>query len=403
MAEDALTKDFDLHNPALAETFYEVIDNIRDNCPVGWSDAHGGYWLVTGYEENHRVLSDAETFSSNTSPPPVVKYPDGPHIPVETDAPDHTVFRQTIIPGFSPRRAADHEPEIRKHAQELLHGIVERGGCDWVMEFAGPLPAKVVLEMIGFPWEDVVMLNQYKEDFFLHVFSEDEAVRNRVLNESRPRFRTYVVEKIDQRRSMDNPPQDALTAMIQGVPGKRQMTDDEIVRACMLLIPAGLDTVAMTLTFMASYLAQNPAARQQLRDQRDLIPAAVEEFLRVSSVVSPARVCTRDVEVGGKQLREGDIVQAMPSSAARDGREFERAKEVRFDAETNRHMAFGVGPHRCLGSNLARLELRVALEEMLEIMPEFELAPGFTPALRPGVVLGIQELRLVVPGGAKAP
>ena len=275
--------------------------------------------------------------------------------------------------------------------------IAAKGECEWVTEFSGFLPAKVVLEMIGFPFEDVLLLNFYKEEFFVHCFSDDPAVRDRVMNESRPKFREYVLEKLEERRNSDDPPKDALTAMLFGqLAGKPQMTDDEIVRACMLLVPAGLDTVAMTLTFMAAHLAQHPEHRRQLRDNPELIPGAVEEFLRITSVVSPPRKCARDVEVEGRQLHEGDILLVSPSAAGRDDVEFPDADQVRFDRSPNRHMAFGLGPHRCLGSSLARLEMKIALEEMVKIMPEFSLAPGFEPKLRTGVVLAIEELWLVI-------
>ncbi|HVW32288.1 MAG TPA: cytochrome P450, partial [Acidimicrobiia bacterium] len=254
-----------------------------------------------------------------------------------------------------------------------------------------------VLRLLGFPLEDTEKLMQFKYEMLINLYSEDEAVRNRVQNEVRPQFNAYVKTQLDARRAMDTPPDDAMSNMLFGqLEGHEKMTDGEIARACMLLLTAGLDTVTQTLMLMFEYLATHPDVRHQLAD-KTVIPSAVEEFLRYFSIVTLARQCTEDTVLGGRQIKANQMVQVSPPSAGRDDKEFPDAATVDLRRNPNRHLAFGGGPHRCPGSHLARMELRVVLEEMVDLLPDFELAPGFVAPRRFGVIMGIDALELVVP------
>jgi len=397
MADDTIAKHFNIWDPALADDPHATLAELRRQCPVAWTEEWGGHWFVSSYEETHEVVSDYKRFSSREVTVPNTPFPDGPQLPIQYDPPAHTAYRHVIAPGFSPKRVAEEEPAVRTLARQLFGAIVEKGSSNFLTDFALPLPSITVLRLLGFPVEDMEKLMQFKYEMLINLYSEDEVVRNRVQNEVRPEFNAYVKTHLDARRQMENPPDDAMSSMLFGqLEGHEKMTDGEIARACMLLLTAGLDTVTQTMMLMFEYLAKNPDIRHQLKD-KDIIPSAVEEFLRYFSIVTLARQCTEDTVLGGRQIKANQMVQVSPPSAGRDGKEFPNPDVIDLRRSPNRHLAFGGGPHRCPGSHLARMELRVTLEEMVDIMPDFELAPGFVAPRRFGVIMGIDALELVIP------
>jgi cytochrome P450 len=214
-----------------------------------------------------------------------------------------------------------------------------------------------------------------------------------------PATAQYFTEAIAARRAVSDPPEDLLTAMVTGQltqQGGRNMTDEEIINACYLLVAAGLDTVTAAMSKSVATLANRKDLLQQLIDDPALVPGATEEFLRYWSLVSTCREARSGTLLGGAPIAAGDIVNICTPAASRDPAEFPDPDKIDFRRSPNRHLAFGAGPHRCIGSHLARAELRIALEELVSIMPDFDLDPQHPPIQRFGQVLGVDQLMLIV-------
>jgi cytochrome P450 len=374
-------RTWDFTSPEHFENPHEAIDAVRAECPVAHSDALGGYWFVSSYEEAYQVLADPTTFSSSvlTVPPP-----DEPFeaIPVSVDPPKHTAYRKMMTPLFSPAQMARLEDGIRARARALLTDFVAEGGGDFVEKVAIPLPSTVFLELLGLPSSDLPRLLRWKDAILRDRISPDPAVREKAFTVDIPGFFGYAQEAVNARRGTADPPSDVLTGLVFGtvnLDGGRSMSDAEILNTVMLFIIGGLDTVTNVLTFTTETLANRPDLRQQILDDPSVVPAAVEEFLRYWSIVTPARYTTVDAELGGQQIKAGDLVSVCTPAAGRDPAHCENPNEIRFDRRSNRHLAFGAGPHRCLGSHLARIELAIALQEMRELMPNFSIMGGTKP------------------------
>ena len=395
---EELARTFNIWDPALNDDPYPVLQELQSKCPVAHSDELGGYWFVTSYEHVHQVFSDPATFSSRILqlPPPA----DPPVLIPETlDPPGHTAYRHVMSPTFSPRAVEGMEAGIRKRVRELLTNFAAAGGGDFVGDVALPLPSGVFLQTLGLPWADLDKMLAFRDALMRDMASTEPAVAEHATNVVIPATSQYLAEAIASRRSSDDPPEDLLTAMVTGdlaVDGGRKMTDEEIINACFLLVAAGLDTVTAVLAKSVGTLAVRKDLLQQLVDDPELIPGATEEFLRYWSLVSTCRQAKTDTSLGGASIKAGEIVNVCTPAASRDPKEFTDPDKVDFHRSPNRHLAFGAGPHRCIGSHLARTEIRVTLEELVSIMPEFELDPDEPPLRRFGQVLGVDRLVLRV-------
>lgn len=396
---EELARKFNIWDPALNDDPYPVLRDLQKKCPVAHSDELGGYWFVTSYEHVHQVFSDPATFSSRILqlPPPA----DPPVLIPETlDPPTHTAYRQVMSPTFSPRAVEAMEAGIRERVRELLTNFAANGGGDFVEGVALPLPSGVFLQTLGLPWEDLDKMLAFRDALMRDMASTDPAVVEHATTVVVPATSQYLAEAIAARRNSDNPPEDLLTFMVTGdlaVDGGRKMTDDEIINACFLLVAAGLDTVTALLSKAVLTLATRKDLLEQLIDDRSLTTGATEEFLRYWSLVSTCRQAKADTVLGGAEIKAGEIVSVCTPAASRDPEEFSSPDEIDFRRAPNRHLAFGAGPHRCIGSHLARTEIRVTLEELVSIMPEFDLDPDEPPVQRFGQVLGVDRLVLRVP------
>lgn len=388
---------FFLFDPDLDADPHTALDEFREQCPVGRSDMFGGYWFVTRRDDVHHVLSDWQTFSSQQVTVPDVEYDNGKQIPLGFDPPELNRYRQMFAPLFGPTVAERIEDSVRERARALVGSIIDRGGCEFVEDFAVPLPGEVFLTLLGVPLEDLDMLLELKERIIRDAFSGDPEKVRYAREVARPALNSYIEDHLDARESMEEPPDDLLTGYLRARDDKGEsLTRDEIVRAVSLLTTAGLDTVTNVLALSWSTLAERPDLRRRLVDQPEQISGAVEEFLRYWSVVNTGRVATRDTELGGKQIRAGEFVMTLTSAAGRDPDEFAEPHAIDFARSPNRHLAFGAGPHRCLGSHIARMELRVALEEWHRAIPEYSLAPGAQQHRHFGVLMGSRKLELQV-------
>ncbi|MGQ0669142.1 MAG: cytochrome P450 [Actinomycetota bacterium] len=383
----ALARDFSHHDEGL-DVAFDVYRELRDRCPVGFSERYGGFWFVTQFDDIHRIEQDPETFAVA---PGMLLPPMGhvrPGIPIDIDPPMHPKYRKLMLPAFTPHRIDALEPMVRRVARDLLDEVGDAEEFDASKCFAVPLPMIVFCEIAGLPTCDSEKLEDWINRIF-YVRTHDYADTERAAAETC----AYLAAHFEARRN--EPPSDdllgrLLTAEIDG----RPLTDEELVDYGFVLLTAGLDTTAWVIRSGLWYLAQHPDDLARLVASPELVGAAVEEFLRtLSSVQAMARTATRDVKLDGCPVSKGERVLLVFGAGNRDEAKFPGGDRIAIDRQPNPHMAFGVGIHRCLGSNLARRELRVALEEFIARYAEFSLAPGSDAPWH-----GIGPLPLVVEG-----
>jgi cytochrome P450 len=332
------------------------------------------------------VFSSARAFDRLGSPVPMV--------PIAIDPPDHTRFRRLLDPFFSPKKMAQREPDLRKQAGELIDGIKSRGECEIVGDLATPFPSQVFLTLFGLPLEDRDRLVQWKESILAFTDPGNAEPTPETLAQGLELY-TYLSEHIAERRR-DAGGEDLLSELIS-LHDEGGMTDAEILGLCFLFVVAGLDTVSAALGFSFWTLASDAGLRERICDDYELIPNFIEEQLRVEVPVPFApRVTTEDIELAGVLVPKNSDVMLSYGSANRDPRRYEDADTVHIDTRSA-HFAFGRGPHRCLGSHLARLELRILLEEWHTRIPAYRLAGSAkSTAQWPRGTLGLDAVPLIL-------
>jgi cytochrome P450 len=349
-----------------------------------------GVALTFAREQTDFVLRHHELFSSD------VMMPLGnvrPLIPLNVDPPKHSMYRKILDPLFAPKRMDAMEADITARANRFIDAFADRGECNFTDEFAEQFPSAVFLGLMGLPWDELDTLLALR-DGILHPEKVDPAAatdfmaRMTVNGNTGQQIYAYFNEKLDARQA--TPTDDILTHFITTEVDGDKMTREEILDVCFLFLIAGLDTVSDSLTCIFAYLATHPEHRKEIVDNPAIIPSAVEELLRWESPVpyGVPRVATQDVVLpDGTPIAAGTAVTVSYGGANIDPSEFPDGEIVRFDRETNRHIAFGGGVHRCLGSHLARRELRIALAAWHARIPDYRLAPGheklqYMPGLR---------------------
>jgi cytochrome P450 len=354
--------------------------------PLMQSPSDSGSWVVTRAELIREVFQDPETFISKANSGMSLLVGGGwDLIPLEKDPPDHAKFRALLNPRFAPARISAMEVNIRQRAINLIEAFAHKGECEFVEGFGRPFPVTIFLELMGLPldlkpqflaWEDVIL---HAPTF------EGRAVAARAI-------KAYLLEMMEARRRAptDDLVSFAVGAEIEG----RKLTNDEVLGICFLLFVAGLDTVASTLGFVFKHLGENPEDQRLLRREPELIPNAVEELIRAHAVVNSPRHVGRDVNFHGAPMKKGDRVVLAMTVASRDEREFDRPDQVDFRRDDIRHTSFAAGPHRCLGSHLARREIRIALEEWLARVPQFRVKAGEAPVTHGTTVFGVDRMML---------
>jgi cytochrome P450 len=394
---EEIASTFHVWDPEIAENPYPLLDRFQSECPIAHSDMFGGYWLVTKYADIREVLSDASLWSSSVPALPKPPMEESLNsIPVGVDPPAHTAYRRVLGPIFGPARVNGLESELRVRAKQLIADMKATDGpIDFMKAFAIPLPVITILRTFGLPEEDLELLLEFKRLMLDEQYSPDPEVCQHFVDVTTPVITDYFVKQIERRRRPDAP-DDALTAIVKAkYNGERDLTVKEIVSIATLILSAGLDTVTAELCVFIAYLVENPDRWQELIDHPDRISGAVEELLRVNSIVTLHRHATADTTVGGHPMKNGEFVQLSLPAAAFDPAEFPDPHTVDFQRSPNRHMAFGGGPHRCFGSNLARLELQIALEELTAAFPKLAYPAGFTPPRNFGLIINVLDLQLV--------
>lgn len=371
-----------LFHPATADEPHPAYETLRTECPVARTPNFAGAMTVylSRYEDAIWALRHPEVFSSAAA---VHIGQDQPLIPLQVDPPDHAKYRRMLDPEFSPKKVDALEPDVRALANEILDGLVDRGECNFHEDFATPFPSAVFLRLMGMPQSDLSMFLQWRDDTIRPATTDvDEAARIR--DKAGTAISRYFETALEDRRA--HPDDGLLSRLAHAEVEGRPLTRDEALGTCHLLLLAGLDTVTATLDCMVTYLARHPDRRKDLVADPARTAAAVEELLRWETPVTMVpRNVIRDQTIRGVDVKAGDGCAVLIGAADADESEFDRADVVDFDREANRHLAFGAGPHRCLGSHLARMELRVALEELHRRIPDYRIAGGAEIHHSPGI------------------
>jgi cytochrome P450 len=385
--------DYDLFDPAYIDNPFPVWERLRERCPVARSDASGGSWMVTRYDDVVAVAHDTGRFSSSSVS--VVPRPEEARAalpagspPITCDPPHHRQARRPLSSWFSPRRVAELEPFTRAMCRNLLAEVVSLGRCDGARDYARHIPVGVLGPVLGVPDEQGPRFVALVQDLFC---SPDDERRIAAVTA----IATYFGQVVDERRKTPGP--DLISGLLHG-DASATMSTQEILGAVSLILVAGIDTAASVLGSALWHLATHADDRRRLVAEPELIPVAVEEFLRAFSPATMGRITTEDVVLGDRLLSRGDRVLLNFAAANRDERAFPAAATVVLDRQDNRHLAFGSGIHRCLGAHLARMELRVALGEWLQVVPDFRLDPEQPVVWTGGQVRGPQSLPLVFAG-----
>jgi cytochrome P450 len=306
-----------------------------------------------------------------------------PLIPLGIDPPDHGRYRRLLDPLFSPRRMEAQEADIAERVNHFIDGFFDRGTCDFTAEFAELFPSSVFLGLMGLPWEQLDTLVRMR-DGLLHPGTSEMTAEQRstIQRETAQEVYAYFGRVLDERAA--DPRDDILSALVGEQPDGSRLSRDDALSICFVLLTAGLDTVTDSLTCFWAYLARHPQQRRQLATDPDVIPRAVEELLRWETPVPlVVRWARQDNQIGDQVVGAGHHVLVNLSSANLDPAEFPDPLEVNLDRRGNPHLAFGGGPHRCLGSHLARRELRIALGEWHRRIPEYTLAACYEVRYRP--------------------
>ncbi|MCB2064730.1 MAG: cytochrome P450, partial [Novosphingobium sp.] len=378
--------DLDVYNPAPEcddpVEAWKALHN-RDEA-VLWTTGNGGHWIATRGSSIAAILNDHESFSSNVLMVPRERGLSN-LLPTAADPPRHRPFRMVIQQAFTPASVRAMEQGIRDLSRALIAGIAPKGEADFMKDFASRLPTGVFLQIADLPVEDFDLLYGWMEAVMRPDGSADQA-------DLMQRFSDYLVPILRERKA--NPGDDVLSAIATADIGGQPITDEDAINMGTTLLLGGLDTVAALMSFVWNHLARDPALQKLLADNPDRIRDAVEEFCRRFPVGTNTRVTARDTEIDGVTIRAGDLVTTPQILHAIDGREYPDPLTFDIDRQTGGYSSFGHGVHRCPGSFLGKVELRVALEEWIAAIPEFGIAPGARVKVTPGVTAGIFSLPL---------
>ena len=387
MATEALDwgTDFDVFHPDYVTNPYPIWDELRTSTPVAHTERWGGSWMPTRYQDVAAVAHDIEHFSSReigVIPAPEEGEPVFPAglPPISSDPPEHTWTRRLLLPWFSVKRVEGYEPMTRELCRRLIQGFIEDGRADAAADYAQQIPVRVISWILGVPDDRSDEFTGWVRDIL--EFAHDKERRER----GRDNLVAFMLAHMQARRS--EPGDDLISDLLHTEVDGEAVSDAHILGIAALTLIAGVDTTWSGIGSALWHLSTHPEDRRRLVEQPEIMPFAIEELLRAYSPVTMARLVTSDVTFQGRHMHEGDKVLLSFPAANRDPEVFSDADKVIIDREQNRHLAFGVGIHRCAGSNLARMELRVAIEEWLKQIPEFSLAEGAEVTWAGGQVRG---------------
>ena len=393
--------DFDHIDPAWVADPYPIWEDLRNRCPVAHSERYGGVWLPVRHRDIAAVAYDTEHFTSRAvvvselrpgaDMPPA---PIGAAPPITSDPPFHAVARRMLLPAFAPKPIAALEPFTRDLCRELLEATDGRTEFDAAVDYAQHIPIRVIIGMLGFPQEDAEIFRRFIHHVLEAVDLPPEE-RRAVFQEE---IDVYLDDRIAEHRA--DPRDDLTSFLLEAEIGGQKLAPEHVRGTMLLLMIAGIDTTWSAIGASLWHLGSHPDDRRRLAAEPGLMDTAVEEFLRAYAPVTMARLVAKEVELDGRTLHQGDWLLLPFPAGNRDPDVFEDAGTVQLDRTDNRHAAFGLGIHRCLGSNLARMELRVALEEWMARYPEFEVTDDSAVTWSGGQVRGPRTIpvRVTLPG-----
>src|SRR5579884_2145066 len=369
---------------------YPIQDELRQRCPIAHTERFGGAWLPTRHDDVAEIAYDTERFSSRSIivsnfRPPRELAPVGTAPPISSDPPFHHDARRLLLPAFTKTAVSKLESATRAFCHELIDRFGDADVVDAAQDYAQHIPMRVIAQMLGFPQEDGPRFREYVENTLegINLPPEERLARMGKLFE-------YLLGQIHDH--LENPRDDLTTYLINAELNGQKLDPFHVAGTMSLLLIAGIDTTWSAIGASLWHLAKTPADRQRLVEDRALLPTAMEELLRAYAPVTMARLVKQDMSWHGVEMKADDWVLLSFPAANRDPEKFDRADEVVLDREVNKHAAFGLGIHRCVGSHLARMELRVALEVWLDRIPEFSLVDPEAVRWATGQVRGPRTL-----------
>jgi cytochrome P450 len=363
--------DWDHLDPGWVEDPFPIWDEIRTSpCPIAHTERFMGAYLPTRYADIRDIAYDPEHFSSRQvvvrdNPPPVSG---GGAPPITSDPPRHRTARMVLLPPFTPEAVDKLVPKTRMICNALIDEFIGDKCCDVARRYAQHIPVRVIAHMLAIPEEDGERFRTWIHEI-LELGTTDERVLERALAELTDYFVGHV------RARTEHPGDDLISYLIAAkYPDGQPFKEKHVLGTLRLLLVAGIDTTWSGIGAALWHLAKSPSDRRRLVAEPTLLPTAIEELLRAYAPVTMARLVAKETTINGCAFKEGQMVMLCFPAANRDPAMFPDADKVVIDRKENRHAAFGLGIHRCIGSNLARMEMRVAVEEFLRRIPEFYLA-----------------------------
>ena len=384
----ALVVDFNVYGPErAAEDLHGAWRTLQQGPDIVWAPYHGGHWILTRHgdidfaQRNHDPFSMRDvTMPANTRPTRL--------LPLEADPPEHTPFRAILNPWFSPKRIGELKDFTRQLAVDLIEGFKPRGECEFMQDFALILPIAIFMRLTNLPMSDREQLLRLAQ--MSTRGTPDERAQ------SAREMMAYLHPVVAARRA--NPGDDVLSAVVHAKVGGQPINDTDMMSMLLVILFGGLDTVASTLGFIAQFMAGSPSHRRQLLEEPALVDNAVEELMRRFPPSATARTMSRDYEYKGIHFLQGDKVYIYTLMAGLDERRYPEAWEVDFRRrDAQQHNSFGAGPHRCPGSLLAKLEIKLFLQEWLARLPDFRVKPGESVVYGAGQVNCVERLVLTWP------
>jgi cytochrome P450 len=382
--------DFDHTDPRWTDNPFPIWDELRAASPVVRTERFLGCYMPTTYEAVRAIANDTEHFSSrrvivrDVRPEQTAKAP-----PITSDPPEHKPAKQLLLPPFTPDAMKKLEPRVRAICNELIDDFIADGKCDAAARYTKHIPVRAIAHMLGIPERDADLFIQWIHEI-LELGIKDQAALVKAAEE----MDRYFAGHIEHRKA--HPTDDLISTLMNardknGVP----LRDEHVLGSLRLLLIAGIDTTWSAIGASLWHLAKTPDDRERLVREPGLMPSAVEELLRAYSPVTMAREVMKETTISGCPVKPGNMVLLSFPAANRDPAMFPDADKVVLDRKENRHAAFGLGIHRCVGSNLARMEMTVALQEWLKRIPDFRLDPAGKVTWSQGTVRGPRQLPVV--------
>jgi cytochrome P450 len=392
--------DFDHGSPAYAANQHKIWDDLKNSgCPIAHTERYGGTWLPLTHEMVHEIAYDTTHFSSQSpvvgqlKPSEVedaVPAPIGGAPPISSDPPFHAEARRLLLPAFSPKVIDPWRDEVVSICNKLIDDMGDADHIDAALQYSQHIPVMVIARMLGLPVEDGDKFRSWVNLVLSGIGEERTEARMQQFME----FNEYLEFHVNDH--IENPRDDLISFLLNAEIFGEKLSPRHVAGSVILLLIAGIDTTWSGIGSSLWHLATNSVDRRRLVENPDMIPTAVEEFLRAYAPVTMARLVKEDMEFHGVQMKKEDWVLLPFPAANRDDKQFANAHEVVIDREENRHAAFGLGIHRCLGSNLARLEMNVAVEVFLQRFPDFSVDANEMVTWSTGQVRGPRTLPFVV-------